>query len=231
MTSPFTENVEQVREEIAIAAEKSGRSADSITLVAVTKYLDSDATQQMVAAGCSVLGESRPQVLWEKAEALAELNVEWHMIGHLQRNKVKRTVPLVHLIHSVDSHRLMESIHQAAQDADQLANILLEVNVSGEDAKHGFQPAQLEAALEYGMTLPGLQIRGLMCMAGLAGGPEDARREFAELRKLKEAHESFCTDNIELVELSMGMSNDFSIAIEEGATIVRVGSRLSRTTA
>ena len=226
MTNPYQQNVAKVREEIAVAAKKSGRSPEDVTLVAVTKYLDSEATREMVNAGCQVLGESRPQVLWEKTAALSELELQWHMIGHLQRNKVKRTLPLVDLIHSVDSNRLMKTIHDHAMELDRQVEVLLEVNVSGEEAKHGFQPEALEPALEYGVTLPGLKIRGLMCMAGLTSG-SDARREFALLRELKERHESIRTDNLDWTHLSMGMSNDFSVAIEEGATIVRVGSRLS----
>ncbi len=222
----FQKNLDDVKSRIAEAAARSGRSVNDIQLLAVTKYVDADVTRQLVMAGCRLLGESRPQALWEKADSLKDLDIEWHLIGHLQRNKVKRSIPLVTLTHSVDSLRLLNAISDMANEHNLSANILLEVNVSGETAKHGFDPEELEATLEHAATRPAVNVRGLMCMAGLAGGPEEARREFESLRQLKEQHEHFKTDNIDLKQLSMGMSGDFEIAIEEGATIVRVGSLL-----
>jgi len=223
----IAENVAQIRERIAKAAVRSGRSADEITLVAVTKYVDADTTQALVAAGCFALGESRPQQLWEKASAITAPGIQWHMIGHLQRNKVRRTLPIVALIHSVDSPRLAATIDEEAS-AQQLPPIpvLLEVNTSGESAKHGFQPDRIEPFLMEAARYRNITVRGLMCMAGLEGGFDEARHDFAALRELRNRLQNNCPPEISLNELSMGMSGDFEIAIEEGATIVRVGSAL-----
>ena len=226
MSEQLSKNVQSVNQRIAEAAVRSGRTADDVQLVAVTKYVDANVTEQLVQAGCHCLGESRPQLLWEKGEALSELPIQWHMIGHLQRNKVKRTVAVAELIHSVDSDRLMRAIHEAGKEADRQVRILIEVNVSGESAKQGYEAADLQPALELATTLPNVAVCGLMCMAGVGGDTDEARREFAQLRVLRDQHSDFRTDNVQLDELSMGMSGDFEIAIEEGATIVRVGSLL-----
>ena len=148
------------------------------------------------------------------------------MVGHLQRNKVSRTAPITSLIHSVDSNRLLNSINAAGADLDQPVNVLLEVNVSGEDAKHGYNDAGLADALEYASSLKHVQVSGLMCMAGLGISESETRQQFGYLRELRERHGDQPADNIDLKELSMGMSGDFELAIEEGATIVRVGSVL-----
>ncbi len=220
-------NLNEVKQRIASAAAQSGRSADQITLVAVTKYVDAAMTGLMFDAGCPTLGESRPQQLWDKAEALQDKPIAWHLIGHLQRNKVKRTVPLVELIHSVDSQRLLKAIDQASAEADKVTRVLLEVNISGETAKHGFTADQLVATLHSANQYSHVRIDGLMGMAGLQGDLEDARFQFARLRELSQTlSQESLPDNVSLTELSMGMSNDFEVAIEEGATIVRVGSAL-----
>ena len=246
------ENVAQIRRQIADAAARSGRTPDAVTLVAVTKYVPVDAVRAVVAAGCHDLGESRPQQLWERAASLADLPIRWHMIGHLQRNKVRRTVPLVTLIHSVDSARLAAAVNEGRETGDggrgsednyyaQHENsfsaspaprpsspvpILLEINVSGEVAKTGFAPETIEPALAELAGYQNLAVRGLMCMASLEGDLDAARREFAALRELRDRLRGHCPPGITLDELSMGMSRDFEVAIEEGATIVRVGSAL-----
>ena len=148
------------------------------------------------------------------------------MIGHLQRNKVKRTVAIADLIHSTDSQRLLKSIDDAARDTAKVMNVLLEVNVSDESAKHGFSLNEIDGAIEFAAGLKHVAVRGLMCMAGLAGDVDDARREFGLLRELAEARQSGLPANVTMDELSMGMSGDFEIAIENGATMVRVGSLL-----
>ncbi|NUQ64201.1 MAG: YggS family pyridoxal phosphate-dependent enzyme [Pirellulales bacterium] len=222
----IAENVACVRGRIAAAASASGRSPEGIALVAVTKYVGPEEIRAVVAAGCTLLGESRPQQLWDRAAALADLPVRWHLIGHLQRNKVRRTLPLVEMVQSADSPRLIAAIDEAAGELGRAAPILLEVNVSGEDAKHGFAPDEL---MRYLGNLPGLrnvEVRGLMCMAGLGGGAEAARREFASLRELRDRLRKDCPPGVQLDELSMGMSGDYEIAIREGATMVRVGSAL-----
>ena len=221
----IADNVAAVRERIARAAERDGRPADRVSLVAVTKYVSVEWVRPLVAAGCFDLGESRPQQLWTKSAALADLPIRWHMIGHVQRNKVRRTLPLTALLHSVDSRRLLAMINEESQSLPP-TRVLLEVNVSGESAKHGFAAADIEPLLA---ELPGyanVSVRGLMCMASLEGGATEARRDFAALRALRDKLRPACPPGVALDELSMGMSGDFEEAIEEGATIVRVGSAL-----
>ena len=204
-----------------------------VTLVAVTKYVSAEVVRPLVAAGCVDLGESRPQQLWEKAAALADLPIRWHLIGHLQRNKVRRTLPLVAMIHSVDSPRLLAAIDEewactggARASACSPLPVLLEVNISGEAAKHGFAPETIEPLLA---ELAGYRQRGgpRADVHGRLGGRLDAaRRDFAALRQLRDRLRPRCPPGVTLDELSMGMSGDFEVAIEEGATIVRVGSAL-----
>lgn len=208
------------------AARRSGRRPDEVRLVAVTKFVSETAIRAVVAAGCRVLGESRPQHLWDRAAALSDLSVEWHLIGPLQRNKVRRTLPLVGLLHSADSEDLVLAIDRIAGELGRVAPLLLEVNCSGDEAKHGFEPEAVAAALDRLAPLRHVQIRGFMGMAALDGGSDVARRNFSLLRKLRDRLRSDCPPAISLDELSMGMSGDFEVAIEEGATLVRVGSAL-----
>lgn len=232
----IADNLRRVRERIARAAEAAGRSADQVTLVGVTKYVGAGEAAELVAAGCTDLGESRPQELWAKSAELVagelasasgktDREIRWHLIGQLQRNKIRRTLPLVSLIHSVDSERLLAAIdaewqfHAASQN-QQLSpiRILLEVNTSGEAAKHGLAPHELAGVLASAGRFPHIEICGLMTMAAWEGGLAVAARNFATLREL--------ADRFHLRERSMGMSGDFEVAIREGATIVRVGSAL-----
>jgi PLP dependent protein len=219
-------NLQRVGERIERAALRAGRSAGEIRLVAVTKYMSLEATRALVKCGCLDLGESRPQTLWEKGATLAELPVRWHMIGHLQRNKVKRTLPYLALLHSGDSLRLLEEANREAGAAGRKLDVLLEVNVSGDEAKHGFQPEQVEPLLPQIAALEHVAVRGLMTMAALEGGPERARRDFAALRELRDRLKNVCPASIKLSELSMGMSGDFEVAVQEGATMVRVGTAI-----
>jgi pyridoxal phosphate enzyme (YggS family) len=223
--SRISENVEGIRARIAEAAQRSGRTASAVKLVAVTKYVDVDVVRELVLAGCHDLGEARPQELWRKAESLSAEAIEWHLIGHLQRNKIARTLPLVRLIQSGDSLRLIEAIDAEAARAE-LAPVplLLEVNISGDATKHGFQPEELPPLGEQVAALPFVEIRGLMCMAGREGSLQDARRDFEKLRLLQERLRASWP--LVLDELSMGMSGDFEVAVEEGATLVRIGSAL-----
>jgi pyridoxal phosphate enzyme (YggS family) len=227
-TSQIAENLGAVRRQIAEAAERCRRRPEEITLVAVTKYVGEAEIRTLVAAGCTVLGENRPQQLWQEAAAVEDLPVRWHLIGHLQRNKVRRTLPLVRMVESVDSTRLAAAIDRVAGELSLSVPILLEVNVSGEAAKHGFAPEQVEPALEELAGYRNVEVRGLMCMAGLAGGPPAAQEDFARLRQLRDRLRKNCPETVQLDELSMGMSADFELAIQEGATIVRVGSALYR---
>lgn len=227
MNQRFKQNISDVNGRIAAAAAKAGRAVDEVTLVGVTKYVDAEVTREFAEAGHRVLGENRPQQLWQKQDDLADLNIQWHLIGHLQRNKAKRMVELATLIHSVDSLRLLKSIDGHAAEQNKITRVLLEVNVSGEAAKHGFSPEELPAIVAAAAELKSTQVDGLMAMAGLAGDQDDARREFASLRQLAaRTAEGGLPDNVQMKDLSMGMSGDFEIAIEAGATLVRVGSAL-----
>ena len=220
-------NLARVRQQISDAAAESGRSADAIQLVGVTKYVNADAATELYSAGCANLGESRPQQLTARAEALAHLPIQWHLIGHLQRNKVRRVLPIVSLIHSGDSLKLIEAVDRiAADEGIATARMLIEVNISGEDAKHGFAPDEVGPALATIGLLEHVQIVGLMCMAGRGTDGTAARRDFASLRDLRDRLLPDCPDSVSLGELSMGMSGDFVEAIGEGATLVRVGSAL-----
>ena len=233
--SPLVENLARVRDRIAAAAKRSGRASDSVTLVAVTKYMTAEVARQLVAAGCRDLGESRPQELWTKAEALqsspvdqvsGDQSVRWHLIGHLQRNKVERTLPLVSMIHSADSLRLLEAIHNTAETLKRRVSVLIEVNISGDATKHGFATEEIEQHLGKIAKFSAIEIRGLMTMASREGDLAQARHEFAQLRMLRDRLQQIAPSNVRLDELSMGMSGDFEVAIEEGATMVRVGSAL-----
>jgi hypothetical protein len=223
------DNVARVEDRMAAAAARAGRGPHEVLLVGVTKYVDLDLTRRLIEeTDIKHLGESRPQDLWRKIESLGEADVSWHMIGHLQRNKVRRTLGLFWgvVIHSGDSLRLLEEISREAAAIDRPADVLLEVNVSGDASKHGFRPDELAPLLPQIAALPNLYVLGLMTMAGLEGGSLKARRDFAALRELRDQLAPNCPDRIMLNELSMGMSGDYEIAIEEGATMVRVGSAL-----
>ncbi len=182
------ENLAHVRGRIAAAASRAGRAADEITLVAVTKYADDAAIEALLEAGHRDLGESRPQQIWQRAESFAGRGIRWHLIGHMQRNKVGRTLPLVTLVHSCDSVRLAEAIDQAAV-AQGLSRVpvLVEVNIAADPAKHGFAADEVAAALERVAALEHLEVRGLMAMAGRADDPVAACADFRNLRLLRDA--------------------------------------------
>jgi len=226
LASRIAENLARVQTRIADAARASGRQADQVQLVAVTKYVGDEEVRALAAAGCRDFGESRPQQLWQKAEQLADVDCRWHQIGHLQRNKVARTLPLIDLLHSVDSERLLRAVDEAAAGLGRRVPVLLEVNISGEAAKHGLAPEEIAPLLPAAASLAHIEVRGLMAMAHLAGGREQARIDFAQLRELRDCLQADCPEGVALGELSMGMSDDFDLAIREGATIVRVGSAL-----
>lgn len=219
-------NLRRVRDCIAGAAERSGRSPDTVKLVAVTKYVGDAEIQALVAAGCCDLGESRPQELCHKAESLNNSTVRWHLIGHLQRNKVRRTIPHVSLLHAGDSERLLEAVNQAGQEQSRRIPVLLEVNISGDSSKTGFRPHELESMIADFMQRDHLEIRGMMAMSGLDSDAAQTRREFSQVRELQQKLKATLPASGAFNELSMGMSGDFEIAIEEGATLVRIGSAL-----
>ncbi|MHC4879035.1 MAG: YggS family pyridoxal phosphate-dependent enzyme [Planctomycetota bacterium] len=222
-------NLDRVHAGISAACERSSRRPEDVQLVAVTKYAQLDWLRALISLGHTVLGESRPQQLAARASELAESRgpqIEWHMIGHLQRNKVDVVLPVASLIHSVDSLRLARRISAVAASRGMSAPVLIEVNVSGEQSKDGFAPDDLQSVWDEILELPGLSVRGLMTMAPRVEQPELARPYFAELRTLRDELGERCNSRATLSELSMGMSGDYEVAIEEGATLIRVGSSL-----
>ena len=222
----IAENVAHVRDEIAAAAVAAGREPGDVKLVAVSKSVDAATAALLVDAGCRSLGEARPQQLWEKAAAPELAGVEWHLIGRLQRNKVRRTLPLTTLIHSVDSERLLQEINEEAAALQLTSRLLLEVNCSGDASKQGFTDDEVRRLLPSLSNYSHIEVAGLMTMAALDGDDTVARRNFAALRQLRDELAAEAQANASLRELSMGMSGDFAAAIAEGATIVRIGSSL-----
>src|SRR5262245_45817947 len=219
------ENYRRVRERMAAACRRAGRDPGAVTLVAVIKYAQLDWARRLVALGAVDLGENRPQQLVRRAAQITA-PVHWHLIGPLQRNKVRSILPLVSLIHSADSLRLLEAVDRIGGELSLRPRVLLEVNLSGEAEKHGFLAEQLLAAWKQVQTLRNLKIDGLMTMAGWSPDPENARPAFRRLRELREELQSRSGSTTRLEHLSMGMTGDFEVAIEEGATLVRIGSAL-----
>jgi pyridoxal phosphate enzyme (YggS family) len=214
--STITERVEAVRLQIAGACLRGGRSPEEVTLVAVTKGFPPEAVREAAAAGVHHFGENRVQEAQGKLPQLADLSPRptWHMVGHLQTNKVKTALQLFDIIQSVDSLHLAEAVSRRAPPSVRVP-VLLEVNVAAEPSKYGFSPEELPAKVEAVSRMPGLDVRGLMTVAPLAESQEEVRPVFHRLRELAE--------KLGLRELSMGMTDDFEVAVEEGATIVRVG--------
>jgi len=223
--STLAGRLQAVEERLRAACRRAGRDRAEVALVAVTKTVPPEVAAELVRMGVTDLGESRPQELWRKAAALPP-SVRWHLVGHLQRNKAERTLPLVELIHSVDSLRLLTALEQEAARQQRAADVLLEVNTSGEVAKHGFAPDEVPGLVPHVAALRRVRVRGLMTMAADTNDPEVCRPTFAELRRLRERLQAEVGDAHQLEHLSMGMSNDFEVAIEEGATLIRVGSAL-----
>jgi pyridoxal phosphate enzyme (YggS family) len=224
-TKALLSDLHAVESRIQAACQRVGRRREDVTLVAVTKSIGTATAALLPELGLLDLGESRPQELWRKAEALPA-TIRWHLIGHLQRNKIERTLPLVVLIHSVDSVRLLEELEKQAARRGQPIQVLLEVNASREPNKQGFAPEELTGLASVIQPLRQVQVRGLMTMAVLEDDPERCRPTFRSLRELRDELSKKLTPPHRLEHLSMGMSNDFEVAIEEGATLVRVGSAL-----
>ena len=221
------ENFRRAQQQVAEALTASGRQGESVRIIGVSKYVDADQTKQLVEAGCRILGESRPQALWHKHTQLTDAGpIEWHMIGHLQRNKVARTVGLIQWLHSLDSSRLAESLNNEAAKIGQTLIVLLEVNVTQDASKTGLLPSDVPALLEVLTKLRSLEVRGLMAMSTEHASDDQIKREFESVRELRDRLQMQWTDAFHLSELSMGMSHDFAIAIAAGATMVRLGSIL-----
>ncbi len=217
------ENLAQVEENIKKACEKTGRDRNDVTLIAVSKTKPVEMLQEIYDEGIRVFGENKVQELVDKYEVLPT-DIKWQMIGHLQRNKVKYIVDKVDLIHSVDSLRLAEAIDKEAEKKGVTANILIEVNVAKEESKFGLMPEEVDNFIEQVKNFKHLQIKGLMTIAPFVSDPEENRPIFARLRELSVDIRKKNVDNINMSVLSMGMTNDYQVAIEEGATMVRVGT-------
>lgn len=214
----LTSRLDLVRQRMARTCDRVNRDPAGVTLVAVSKTVDVDVVQMLIDLGHRDFGENRPQELWRKAAAIPDAN--WHFIGHLQRNKLDRTMPLVSLMHSVDSERLLSALSDFGVKRGSPVPVLLEVNCSREESKGGLTPESLADLTSRLSTWPGVNVHGLMTMAAYHENPEDCRPTFRELHELRNQFDPTWP------HLSMGMSNDFEIAIEEGATLVRVGTTL-----
>ncbi len=219
----LTENLMSVEKRIEEACKRANRAREEVTLIAVSKTKPVSMLEVIYNEGIRDFGENKVQELTEKYEQLPE-DVKWHMIGHLQRNKVKYIVDKVKLIHSVDSVRLAESIEQEAAKKNVEVDILIEVNVAEEDSKFGLKVDEVLPLIETISAFPHIHIKGLMTIAPYVENPEENRPVFARLRKLSVDIAKKNIDNVSVDILSMGMTNDYEVAIEEGATIVRVGT-------
>lgn len=221
----IADNLARVRQRMADAAHRAGRPVDSIRLLGVTKYSSLLETHLLFEAGCHDLAESRPQDLWDKAKELTSPDLRWHFIGHMQRNKVRRTLPLLHLLHSLDSERLLLELENETAKLNRKLKVLLEINISGDESKTGVAPASVEMILDRVLETPHLELCGFMGMAGLGTDNNSARPCFERLRQLRDTLQTKYP-TLQLGELSMGMSGDFEAAIEAGSTMIRVGSAL-----
>jgi PLP dependent protein len=219
------ERLATVEVRIAAACRRARRPRGTVTLVAVTKTVSTATAALLPELGVFDLGENRPQELWRKAAHLRG-PIRWHMIGHLQRNKIERTLPLVDFIHAVDSLRLLDALEAAAGHAGRRLSVLLEINASREAAKQGWRPEDVLALSERLSALRHLEVRGLMTMAAYAEDPQACRPTFALTRQVLEKLKAEVSDAQPLDQLSMGMSNDYETAIEEGATLIRLGTIL-----
>jgi pyridoxal phosphate enzyme (YggS family) len=217
------ENLERVRGQIATAAAKAGRSTSDIELVAITKTHPAEKVREAVDAGHTLFGESRVQEARAKIPELPS-NLRWHFVGHLQKNKVRHALPLFELFHGVDSLALAQEMNRIADEEGRHPGVLLEVNVAEQGSKFGFKAETLRVEMESLLALPRLSIEGLMCIPPLADEAEASRTFFVQLRDLRDSLEK--EFDLKLPHLSMGMTKDFWIAVEEGATLVRVGTAI-----
>ncbi len=217
------DHLTEVRENIRKACERAGRSPEEVTLIAVSKTKPLFMLEEAYEAGARDFGENKVQEILEKAPKMPE-DARFHMIGHLQRNKVKQVLPHAVLIHSVDSLRLAEQIDQEAEKLGITANILLEVNVAKEESKFGMMPEEVPELTEQIAALPHLRIQGLMTIAPFVDDPEKNRPVFQKLYQLSVDIKKKNIDNVSMSVLSMGMTGDYQVAVEEGATMIRVGT-------
>ena len=219
----IAENLERVRKQMAHAAANAGRAVDEIELVAITKTHPAEKVREAIEAGQTLFGESRVQEARTKIPELPS-NIRWHFVGHLQKNKIRHALPLFELFHGVDSLALAEEMNRIAADEGMHPRVLLEVNVAGEGSKFGFSTDKLREQMEELLALQRLSILGLMTIPPLADKTEASRRYFVQLRELRDRLQT--EFHVDLPQLSMGMTQDFPIAVAEGATLVRVGTAI-----
>jgi PLP dependent protein len=222
----IADNLASVIRHIGEAAQKVGRNPDSIRLIAVSKQVSSEKIIEAYQAGSRCFGENKVQEAVSKIDEVNAQDVSWHFIGHLQKNKIKYLDSRFDLIHSVDSLSLAEKISAYFEGRNQKQAILLQVNVSGEEAKFGMTPSELEEQLPSFGQLQGIQIQGLMTIPPQDPDAENSRQYFSTLRELRDKCQAMSIEGVELNELSMGMTNDYRVAVEEGATLVRVGTAI-----
>ncbi len=218
------ERLQEVLERIKRACDRAGRDPKGVTLLGATKTVPPERIRRFYECGLKVFGENRAQEFLRKYEALKDLAIDWHFIGRLQTNKVKYLMGRVSLIHSLDRESLADEIQKRAQKAGIVQEVLIEVNVGGEETKGGVDPENLKRLTEYTLSKPNIRVIGLMAIPPYREDPEEVRPYFARLRDLKEELER--EFSMDLPHLSMGMSHDFEVAVEEGATIVRIGTLL-----
>lgn len=220
------ENIESIRKRIADAAKRAGRDADEIKLIAVTKTVDVDKVEEAIAAGALDAGENKPQELARKYDVLGD-KIRWHQIGSLQTNKVKYIIDKVCMIHSLDREGLAEEIDKRASKIGRVIDCLVQVNISGEESKHGMSREEVEPFVRLvAEKYPNIKIKGLMTMAPFDAERDEIKKVFRDLKELSDEINNMNIGNVEMKELSMGMTNDFEIAVEEGATMVRVGTAI-----
>lgn len=222
------EQLKNVESKISAACERAGRNPKEVTLIAVSKTKPVEVLQEAYDLGVRVFGENKPQELAAKYEELPK-DIHWHMIGHLQTNKVKYIIDKVDCIHSVDSLKLAETIEKEAAKRDLIMDVLIEVNVAEEESKFGLKIDEVVPFIEKIATFPHIRICGLMTIAPFVENSEENREIFADLRKLSVDITAKNIDNVNVSILSMGMTNDYEVAIEEGATMVRVGTGIFGT--
>jgi len=219
----IADNLDRVRSQIAAASEKSNRRIEDVELVAISKTHEAEKVREAVDAGQTLFGESRVQEARVKIPELPS-NLRWHLVGHLQKNKIRHALPLFEMIHSVDSLALAQDVNRIAEEEGLHPRVLLEVNVAGEGSKFGFQPNKLRQEMEQLLDLSRLSILGVMTIPPIAEDPEASRKFFVQLRELRDRLQT--EFRVDLSQLSMGMTQDFPIAVEEGATLVRVGTAI-----
>jgi len=222
----IADNLAEVKSNIAEAARAVGRDPAEIQLIAVSKTVDATQIAEACERGQKLVGENRVQEALEKIDRLKGKGIHWHLLGHLQKNKVKHIIGKFDLVHSIDSFSLAETVHQKSQEQGIVTAVLLQVNISGEETKYGLAPSELQDTLVQVSRLSGLQVKGLMTIPPMQSDPEASRKYFVLLRELRDQLAKQVIENIRLDELSMGMSNDYKVAVQEGATLVRVGTAI-----